>query len=108
MTNGYFKIGKSMNPYNRVKTLKTANPMIAESVIILAENHEDYLHSCFKNCRIDREWFLFGYDYNTTLLEHIDTILKLITIALGCKKKHENPIEEFELLMSKFSYTTKL
>lgn len=100
MTNGFFKIGKSNNPKKRIATLKTANPMIVESVIILPSNHEDYLHSCFHKFRINREWFLFGYNDNVMLSDHIEFIYKMIVIALGFKNDYSNPVEKFNELLN--------
>jgi hypothetical protein len=99
MTNGFFKIGKSNNPKKRIATLKTANPMIAESFIILPENHENYLHLCFSKFRINREWFLFGYNDKTMLTEHIEFIYKMVVIALSYKKEYENPTQKFNQLL---------
>ena len=65
---GYYKIGKSINPEFREKTLMSQTPKVRliykckESIV-----SEDYLHKIFKYKRIRGQWF----DLNTEELDHV-------------------------------------
>lgn len=59
ITTGYYKIGFSKNPKNRIKQLKTANPTIE---LIFYNDVIDYsveymIHDKMKSKRIEGEWF---------------------------------------------------
>ena len=56
-TNNLYKIGKSNDPTNRLKTLKISNPFIKLIGISLIK--EKYLHQFYFKYRIVGEWFNF-------------------------------------------------
>jgi hypothetical protein len=69
---GYYKIGKSINPEFREKTLSSQTPKIrliykCKEVVV----SEDYLHKLFQYKRVRREWF----DLNT---DELDVVLNLM------------------------------
>lgn len=58
-SNGFYKIGKSVNPSYRERTLMAEKPTIK---LIFSEKEkgdftEKNLHSLFSECRIRGEWF---------------------------------------------------
>lgn len=53
---GLYKIGKSVNPVFREKTLQSEKPTI-EAVKIFKKDHEDELHKKYSKQRIRGEWF---------------------------------------------------
>ena len=53
---GLYKIGKSVNPVFREKTLQSEKPTI-EAVKIFKQNHEDELHKKYNKHRVRGEWF---------------------------------------------------
>lgn len=56
MTNGYYKIGKSVNPIFREKTLRAEYPKII-TIITTEQNIETKLHKKYKEYRLRGEWF---------------------------------------------------
>jgi hypothetical protein len=52
----YYKIGKSLNPFRRLKQLQTANPLI-DLIGYTKRYSEIGLHAKFKKWRIAGEWF---------------------------------------------------
>jgi len=53
---GIYKIGKSVNPTYREKTLESQTPY-AENVKVWKENIEDILHNYYDEYRVRGEWF---------------------------------------------------
>tara|TARA_R110002020_G_C16169395_1_gene763963 strand:+ start:42 stop:1127 length:1086 start_codon:yes stop_codon:yes gene_type:complete len=53
---GFYKIGKSINPVFREKTLQSEKPTI-QAVKIFKEDHEDELHKKYSKYRVRGEWF---------------------------------------------------
>jgi hypothetical protein len=51
-----YKIGKSINPEKRLKSIRSQNPK-AEIVHIIESDIELSLHKRFKNKRVHHEWF---------------------------------------------------
>lgn len=51
-----YKIGKSVNPNERLKAIKSQNPK-AEIIHIIGSDIESLLHNKFKDKRIHHEWF---------------------------------------------------
>lgn len=57
MTDGrYYKIGSSMNPFRRLKQLKTASPKI-KLLGYYKKKTEEQLHKKFKKWKVAGEWF---------------------------------------------------
>lgn len=52
----YVKIGFSINPEKREKTLQSEKPSI-KMIHIFKENHERTLHGLFSDKRVRGEWF---------------------------------------------------
>lgn len=55
------KIGKAMNPQERLKGFQTGNPYI-ELVKTIEGNYESYLHQKYKDKRVTGEWFKLTED----------------------------------------------
>lgn len=53
---GYYKIGKSVNPKYRERTLQSEKPSIV-LVKVFNYDHESELHEIYKNQRVRGEWF---------------------------------------------------
>lgn len=53
---GFYKIGKSKNPYFREKTLQSEKPTI-EMLLVINQDIEKVLHQEFSNKRVRGEWF---------------------------------------------------
>ena len=56
-TNNLYKIGKSNDPINRLKNIKTSNPYV--KLIGVSFLKEKYLHELYFKYRIVVEWFNF-------------------------------------------------
>lgn len=56
-TSGLIKIGKSINPELRVKTIANTSGMVLELLHVINRNIENDLHKRFKKYRIQGEWF---------------------------------------------------
>jgi hypothetical protein len=54
--NGYIKIGKSLDPDKRERTLQSEQPKI-KLIYVLDSNMESLLHKRFKTKRVRGEWF---------------------------------------------------
>ena len=56
---GPIKIGKSLNPKSRLKTLQTANPIPLSIILIIPEYFykEELIQEKFRKYRISGEWF---------------------------------------------------
>lgn len=54
--NGFYKIGYSIDPKNREKTLQSEEPNI-ELIKVFKENHEKELHDNYSKYRVRGEWF---------------------------------------------------
>lgn len=65
---GYYKIGKSINPEKREKTLQSEKPTII-LVKKFKNNWENHLHNKYKSQRVRSEWF----DLNKIQLKYICT-----------------------------------
>lgn len=66
---GLYKIGKSKNPQNRVKQIRTGNPNV-KLVDFSDKVTEKELHALYKNHRIKGEWFRLDE-------KQVNSILKL-------------------------------
>ena len=55
-TNNTYKIGKSINPLKREKTLQSEKPNL-KLIKIFENNIEKELHELYKDCRLRGEWF---------------------------------------------------
>jgi len=66
---GFYKIGKSINPILREKTLASEKPTI-KLVLICEENIENQLHKIFNKKRIRGEWFDLNADDILFLIEN--------------------------------------
>ena len=53
---GLYKIGKSIDPLHREKTLQSEKPLL-KAVKIFQEDHEAELHDLYKKQRVRGEWF---------------------------------------------------
>lgn len=53
---GLYKIGKSIDPLHREKTLQSEKPLL-KAVKIFKEDHEAELHDLYKKQRVRGEWF---------------------------------------------------
>ncbi len=53
---GYYKIGNSINPKKRERTLQAEKPTI-KLIKVFKENHEKELHDNYSNYRVRGEWF---------------------------------------------------
>tara|TARA_R100001443_G_scaffold28278_1_gene41425 strand:- start:354 stop:1385 length:1032 start_codon:yes stop_codon:yes gene_type:complete len=53
---GLYKIGKSLDPLSREKTLQSEKPTL-KAVKIFREDHESELHKLYKKQRVRGEWF---------------------------------------------------
>ena len=65
-TNNTYKIGKSINPLKREKTLQSEKPNL-KLIKIFENNIEKELHNLYKDCRLRGEWFKL----NKVQLEYI-------------------------------------
>ena len=65
-TNNTYKIGKSINPLKREKTLQSEKPNL-KLIKIFENNIEKELHGLYKDCRLRGEWFKL----NNVQLEYI-------------------------------------
>ena len=65
-TNNTYKIGKSINPLKREKTLQSEKPNL-KLIKIFENNIEKELHELYKHCRLRGEWFKL----NNVQLEYI-------------------------------------
>ena len=65
-TNNTYKIGKSINPLKREKTLQSEKPNL-KLIKIFENNIEKELHELYKHCRLRGEWFKL----NKVQLEYI-------------------------------------
>jgi hypothetical protein len=52
---GVIKIGKSTNPVNRLKQIKTSNPFV--ELFGVSNNNEKEFHNYYKDFNIGGEWF---------------------------------------------------
>lgn len=95
MTDGrLFKIGQSVNPEGRLKTLKTGNPHI-ELITYGNGVTEKYLHEFLFRDRIVLEWFDLAED-------KIENIKNLINKGESGRKKGNVKIETIEINGIKF------
>lgn len=75
--NRYYKIGRTNNPYKRLKTFQTAQPKPIEVVAVAAvkndEKAESFIHKKFANIRVrdNGEWF-----YSTRALKRFVNKIK--------------------------------
>lgn len=61
--NGYYKIGISRNPFDRVRTLQSEEPELSLIGHWEADiEKERYWHNVFKDCRLRGEWFSLSED----------------------------------------------
>lgn len=58
---GYYKIGRTRNPRNRLRTFEVKLPFEVEYSLVLLENNaisaEKMWHEFFEDCRVGGEWF---------------------------------------------------
>jgi hypothetical protein len=63
---GWYKIGKTSNPENRIRTFSVKLPFRVEYICLIKSNNMDELemelHDYFKDQRIDGEWFELSID----------------------------------------------
>lgn len=72
-----YKIGKSKNPEQRLKQLKTGNPRI-ELIAITDKIEEKFLHDRFYQNRVNGEWFLFDEIKLKSILHYFENGNKII------------------------------
>lgn len=65
---GYYKIGQSVNPHHREKTMQAEKPTI-DTILLLPINKEYELHQLFKSKHIRGEWFSLDADDILLLIE---------------------------------------
>ena len=75
----YYKIGQSINPKDRLKIIRTANPS-CKLLVYTKTITEKQLHDYYKEYRVSGEWFNLPKDVATKLISHIN------------KKNYENKI----------------
>lgn len=74
--NGYFKIGKSINPKHREKTLQSEDPDITLLYIWHCENSiESKIHKKFRPNRKRGEWFEFADQEMVSVLSFINELI---------------------------------
>jgi len=108
----YYKIGFSKNPNNRLKTVKTHNPLDVKLFATLkTDNHlkmEKELHNLFANKNSRREWFeLHEEDLLQLKIEYgFNFLIPINSIKDDClKNKHVlNEIKEIRIDNSKLDY----
>jgi hypothetical protein len=67
---GNVKIGKSINPKERLKAIRGMSGNKLVEIALIPENMELALHKLFSNSNIFGEWFKFTADIASYLLEH--------------------------------------
>ena len=75
---GFYKIGKSTSPENRLKTFRTGNPTI-HFVCIIPHNVERILHTKYESYRVNGEWFNLPK-------EEVEAIAKEFDVKLNFNK----------------------
>lgn len=79
--NRYYKIGRTNNPYKRLKTFQTAQPKPIEVVAVAAvkndEKAESFIHKKFANIRVrdNGEWFYAKNDLKRYVSSIRDNVL---------------------------------
>ena len=101
-----YKIGKSINPEQRLKQIKTSNPN-AKLICYGNAVTEKYMHDRFYRSRIKGEWFklndeqlrnairLIKNGENNSFLNYDNTVQKMIEGSLKSDKLSEKYIIEF-------------
>ena len=74
-TNNLYKIGKSNDPINRLKTFKVSNPFV--KLIGVSFIKEKYLHSVYFKYRIVGEWFNFPNEIKSEVFKLFKPITKI-------------------------------
>ncbi len=96
MTDGrLFKIGQSINPEVRVKSLRTGNPFI-EMVAFGTGVTEKYLHDYLFRDRVALEWF-------DLTEEKLKNIINLLEKGESGRKKGNAKVDSFEINGVKFN-----
>lgn len=54
-----FKVGKSINPAERLKGLQTGSPFDLELVYVIPDDVESRLHTALSPCLVRNEWFRY-------------------------------------------------
>lgn len=77
-SNGHTKIGKSIDPGYREKTLRSDKKeieLLFNKLVLKMKHTEDYLHERFKDKRLEGEWF----DLSNAEIEEAKSLLKRAT-----------------------------
>lgn len=73
----WYKIGKTADPKARIKAFNTQGPFLCEVVRLFKVNDMNYaeagLHDCFRDKRVQGEWFTLDSDDLDTLLSIRET-----------------------------------
>ena len=83
----YFKIGKSINPKERLRQLQTSNPFI-KNILLHDFDCEYFLHFHLKKHKVKNEWFCINKAL--TPQDACKIILPLITNYLNLRYNRNN------------------
>ena len=87
-TNNIYKIGRSKDPVNRLKNIKTANPYV--KLIGVSFIEEKYLHQLYFKYRIVGEWFSFPDKIKNEVFELFKPTIKTSKVGRPKLKELEN------------------